>query len=103
MRLGRSVLGLIAGLMIAGCVPSGDFSPMYHSSSDDDGPSIGNTSGGIKAALKDGCRKRYGDNDRKYRECINGDRHSEDALIEGCYARYNGNKDKLRDCLRAAR
>ena len=64
--------------------------------------SIG-TSGGIKAALKDGCRKRYGENDRKYRECINGDRHSEDALIEGCYARYNGNKDKLRDCLRAAR
>jgi hypothetical protein len=53
-----------------------------------------------QSALKDGCKKRYATNKRKYNECISGNsRASTDALIEGCYARYNAVKDKLRECL----
>lgn len=53
-----------------------------------------------QSALKDGCKKRYATNKKKYDECISGkSRSSTDALIEGCYARYNAIKDKLRECL----
>ncbi|MCK6449361.1 MAG: hypothetical protein L6R19_00660 [Alphaproteobacteria bacterium] len=53
-----------------------------------------------QSALKDGCKKRYATNKRKYNECISGNsKASTDALIEGCYLRYNAVKDKLRECL----
>lgn len=53
-----------------------------------------------QSAIKDGCKKRYATNKRKYNECISGNsKASTDALIEGCYMRYNAVKDKLRECL----
>jgi hypothetical protein len=51
-------------------------------------------------ALKDGCKKRYAKNKKKYNECISGQGHSsENALIDGCYARYKDQRDKLKQCL----
>lgn len=51
-------------------------------------------------ALKDGCKKRYAKNKKKYTECISGNAASSDnALIDGCYARYQHQRDKLRQCL----
>jgi len=52
------------------------------------------------SALKDGCKKRYATNKKKYNECIRGNsKASEDALIDGCYARYQHQRDKLKQCL----
>lgn len=103
-----AVLVLTAGAL-AGCQTSGydggyySPGPGYSSgraSSDysDDSPSINNTSGGAREALKAGCRERY-DNDRKYRECLNGNRHSEEALAVGCAKRYPNDGAKMRRCL----
>jgi hypothetical protein len=51
-------------------------------------------------ALKDGCKKRYAKNKKKYNECLSGNAASSDnALIDGCYARYQHQRDKLRQCL----
>ena len=51
-------------------------------------------------ALKDGCKKRYAKNKKKYNECVSGQSSSsENALIDGCYARYQHQRDKLRQCL----
>lgn len=51
-------------------------------------------------ALKDGCKKRYATNKKKYNECVRGNSQSSDnALIDGCYARYQHQRDKLRQCL----
>lgn len=52
------------------------------------------------SALKDGCKKRYATNKKKYNECVRGNsKASEDALIDGCYARYQHQRDKLKQCL----
>ena len=51
-------------------------------------------------ALRDGCKKRYATNKKKYNECVRGNsKASEDALIDGCYARYQHQRDKLKQCL----
>lgn len=51
-------------------------------------------------ALRDGCKKRYATNKRKYNECVRGNSAASDnALIDGCYARYQHQRDKLRQCL----
>jgi len=50
-------------------------------------------------ALKDGCKKRYATNKKKYNACIAGNSKSNDAQIDGCYARYQHQRDKLKQCL----
>jgi len=51
-------------------------------------------------ALRDGCKKRYATNKKKYNECVRGNSAASDnALIDGCYARYQHQRDKLRQCL----
>ena len=52
-------------------------------------------------ALKDGCRARYGNDHRKYEECLEGDRHSRQALEDGCRKRYANDHKKLKECLEA--
>lgn len=109
MMRGSVVTVFLAAVVLAGCQTSGydggyySPAPGYSSSrastsSDDDSPSVHNTSGGAREALKAGCRERY-DNDRKYRECLNGDRHSEEALAVGCAKRYPNDGAKMRRCL----
>lgn len=110
MKRAMVVMLVIAGASLTACVdapgagyrPNSGFAYTSPPPPDrNDSPSIHNTSAGTKAALKEGCRSRYGNNERKYQECISGDRHSEDALISGCYKRYDGNPTKLRACLNA--
>lgn len=107
MRRGAVATVILAAVVLAGCQTSGIDSSWYSSpsssyssssSDDDDSPSIHNLSGGAREALKAGCRERY-DNDRKYRECLNGDRHSEEALAVGCAKRYPNDGAKMRRCL----
>lgn len=107
MRVAGIVVLMAAGLWLAGCVDNGGGNYRYYnqpssSSTGRDSPSVYNTSAGVKAALKDGCRRRYPDDERRYRQCIEGDRHSEDALIDGCRQRYPDDPRKLRECMRAA-
>lgn len=108
MMRGSVATVFLAAVMLAGCQTSGydggyyspapSASSRYSSSASDDSPSIHNTSGGAREALKAGCRERY-DNDRKYRECLNGNRHSEEALAVGCSKRYPNDGAKIRRCL----
>lgn len=110
-RSARAVM-VLGGLTLGGCMTEGGGGTYYEtrpspntrpsnswSAPANDSPSIHNTSGGARDALKAGCRERYPTDDRKYKECINGDRHSEEALAVGCSKRYPGNGEKIRRCL----
>lgn len=105
MRVAGIMVMAAAGLWLAGCVDNGG-GPRHWNAPPPapvrESPNVNNTWGGTKAALKDGCRQRYGDDERRYRQCIDGDRHSEDALIDGCKRRYPDDPRKLRECMRAA-
>lgn len=112
MRFGRVGVVAVLAAAVSGCMTEGKggyssgggsySSPSRgssYSSSSNDSPSIHNTSGGAREALKAGCRERYPDNSRKYNACLEGDRHSEDALAVGCNKRYPGNGEKIRRCM----
>lgn len=101
--LGMGV-ALVAALTVAGCVTDGDgYHGTGHSFSNPntskEAPSIDNLTHRQRNALKEGCRDRYGEHTRKYDECVNGDRHSEDALIAGCSKQYPGDAERIRKCL----
>ena len=55
------------------------------------GPSLESLDHGPRQALKLGCMERYGKYSYRYEACVNGERHSDDALAEGCVSRYQGN------------
>ncbi|MGQ9365061.1 hypothetical protein [Azospirillum sp. ST 5-10] len=93
---------VLVPFVLAGCVPSGGgYRGSGYSSGgyDEPAPSLSTLDKSQRRALKQGCKDRYGDHSRKYRQCVDGVRHSEDALIDGCYKRYKGNDKKLRRCL----
>jgi hypothetical protein len=109
MTMMRMAVGAAVGVLLAGCVDSGDYhgsprggwsQPMAAPAREN--PSVNNTSGGVKAALIDGCNQRYAGDNRRARECQQGYRHSSDALIDGCQRRYRDNGEKLKACLSQA-
>lgn len=111
MKWAFAVAIVAAGLEIGGCQSDGGpggyaytpaprpYVPPPPVIRHDDSPSVHSLSGGARQALKDGCRDRYPDNNRKYRACLNGQRHSEDALAVGCAERYAGDGKKIRRCM----
>lgn len=92
---------VLGSLLLPGCVETGGGyrNSGYKSGAYDAPPSLDTLDKSQRRALKQGCMDRYGDGTRKYKQCVNGTRRSEDALIDGCYKRYQGNDKKLRRCL----
>ncbi|WP_207458552.1 hypothetical protein [Azospirillum sp. SYSU D00513] len=111
MRASLKLAGGLSALVmsLAGCVSDGGYNSPYGQGSgygsrsssydDDDSPSVHNLGKRQREALKQGCARKYENDRKRYRDCIQGERHSEEALIEGCYQRYNGDSKKLRQCL----
>lgn len=107
----NSWIGLMAGLLLSGCVsdigsPSyaggssyGYGQPTYYGggypSRDDDGLNRRQ-----QEALNDGCDDKYGSNKSKRRACKNQSTDGwRDALKMGCKENYGGNKKAYRRCL----
>ncbi|HYG85198.1 MAG TPA: hypothetical protein VD978_02975 [Azospirillum sp.] len=53
---------------------------------------------GQRAALKQGCRQRYGRDAVRYNQCLSGAPGSEQALEHGCAMRYAGNPTRISLC-----
>jgi hypothetical protein len=100
-----SALGALLGaFIVAGCVTDegqyhGGRRPVSEPDTRSSTPSLDTLNHRQRGALKEGCRDRYGEHTRKYEECVNGDRHSEDALVAGCSKQYPGDAERMRKCL----
>ena len=93
----RAALALSALLLLPACVTtvsSGAYHPYVPSS-----PSVNTLRHSQAEALAQGCGSRYGFGGRKYNQCINGYRHSEDALQDGCINRYRHDPARARRCM----
>ncbi len=103
------VVGAGLALLLAGCVtndgvynsspPYGYGSPYERSRarSYDDEPR--RMSGRAMAALAEGCKQRFYPGTSKFKQCIRGERKSDDSLVEGCTRLYKNDRKNYGRCL----
>ena len=103
MKARGLVMTAAAGLlvMLAGCVTDGDSRGSRHGSryyyDDDDEPR--RMSGRAMAALAEGCKQRFYPGTSKFKECLRGERKSDDSLVEGCTRLYKNDPKNYGRCL----
>lgn len=93
--------GLLA--VLAGCVtddgPRGSRHGSRSSSYYDDDDEPRRMSGRAMAALAEGCKQRFYPGTSKFKECLRGERKSDDSLVEGCTRLYKNDPKNYGRCL----